>query len=508
MSINNYVEIKELVRQVVQQYIMNQYPWGIITSPLTPIAQIILAITYVVSIIILILSLIQVIALVRYGVRSLRYVKKSKSSGVPRKLSFITILIPIKSESPLTIERSLHNIAGLNYPKNLLEVIFISDDPEYYVNSLRNLINDFARRLGINISIVRRAKSVGYKGGALNYGLKYARGDMIAIFDIDTMLPRNYLLNAVNMLQSRYDAVTAVWKGYYSVDNVISRLVKFMYDVYNEVFIRGRFLSNGFPAISGNNIVIWRRVLNALNGFCECTGEDLDLSIRLRAMGYRVGLLNEDVYCEVPHDYLSLKKQFSRWLFNGVWNLRHNTLLLLKSRETSLWEKIDGILWMLQFPSMSFAAISILITAVLSLLGVIVPPIQILLLETLIVITTIPLIIVLLILSKRTGYGLWNTMVNMARSTLLAIVMSFPMLIYSIESLLTDEWVWIPTPKDPHVHANVSLRGLAHEILPIPILVTIMALLLINGQFITVIYIASITAILIYGLRLLTSSLP
>lgn len=159
MSSNEYIEIKELTKELIQQYVMNQYPWGgLITRPLTPVAMAILSVTYVIAITMLILSLIQIAVLVRYGITSLRYVRARNNgnnslgrfSESLRDLPFISILIPIKNEDALTIERSLRTIASLNYPRELLEVLFISDDPEYYVNSLTKIIMPIASRLGIN----------------------------------------------------------------------------------------------------------------------------------------------------------------------------------------------------------------------------------------------------------------------------------------------------------------------------------------------------------------------
>ncbi|ADN50894.1 glycosyltransferase [Vulcanisaeta distributa] len=510
MSNNEYIVIKELTRQVVQQYIMNQYPWGILTRPLTPLALTILSITYVITIAMLVLSLIQIAVLVRYGIVSLRYVRThNNKNGVPRiinksahNLPFISILIPIKNEDFLTIERSLQTMASLNYPKDLFEVIFISDDPEYYVNSLIKIITPITTRLGINVKVIRRTINRGYKGGALNYGIKHARGDVIAVFDVDTIMPSDYLLKAVSALLSGYDAVTAVWKGYYITNNAISRLLKFMYDVYNEVFIRGRFLSGGFPAITGNNLVIWRKVLDSVNGFCECTGEDLDLSIRLRSKGYRIGLIDSDVYSEVPNTYLAFKKQFSRWLFNSIWNMKHNLKLLIMSDYASIWEKIDGVLWMLQFPSMSFVALSILATVILSVIGVLIPPMPILLLEALNALTVAPLATVLWLISNSIGYKTWDFFTNAARSVLLTILMSFPMLIYSIESLITDEWEWIPTPKGYLTHRYSFLRDLVHELSIVLMLTATIIVLILNDQLLTMFYVAGVLIILLYGFRL------
>lgn len=514
MSTSEYLEIKELVGQVIQQYVMNQYPWGVITRPLTPVSMSILFVTYIVTIAMLVLSFMQIAVLVRYSMVGLRYARNlrrkgnvSSNSMGSRKLPPVSILIPIKNEDVVTIKRSLQNIAGLNYPRNLLEVIYISDDPEHYVNSLIEYIEPVVHRLGLNVKVLRRENSMGYKGGALNFGLKYAVGDVIAVFDVDTILPSDYLMKAVEALLGGYDAVTAVWKGYYTVSNSIAKLMKFMYDVYNEVFIRGRFLGGGFPAISSNNLVIWKRVLNSVNGFCRCTGEDLDLSLRLRAMGYRVGLLDSAVYCEVPYTYPSLKRQFSRWLFNGMWNMKHNLRLLLSSKSTTVWEKVDGFLWMLQFPSISFAALSILITVVLSIIGVLVPPMPILFLEIINVLIAFPLIIALLSIGKYVGYNAWKSISNAAKSALIMVFLSFPMLIYSVESLLTDDWEWVPTPKGVSfqhtIRRNASLQDLIHETLAILVLVMVMIVLIINKQLLTTIYIAGIVAIMMYGFRLI-----
>lgn len=504
-------EIKELIRQVVQQYVMNQYPWGLITRPLTPVSKVVLLITYVITIVMLTLSLLQIIVLVRYGVNSLAYLKKARLGNddynppLMGRLPLVSILIPIKGESIQTIERSLQNLARLNYPRDLLEVIYISDDPEYYVDSIINIVGNLSRRLGINARVIHRVRGTGYKGGALNYGLRHARGDVIAVFDIDTALPSNYLLSTVAALMNGFDAVTAVWKGYYTVDNAFSRLMKFMYDVYNEVLIRGRFLSGGFPAISGNNLVIWRRVLEAVNGFCECTGEDLDLSIKLRALGYKVGIVNSDVACEVPFTYLSFKRQFSRWLFNGVWNMKHNLRLLLTSKNMTLWEKVDGVLWMLQFPSSSFTALSILITLILSVIGVLIPPMPILVLELLNSIAVLLLFTELLMISKYVGYDIRNSIIQITRTALLTVVFSFPMLVYSLESLVTDEWEWVTTPKgSPNykfMHFRGTIRNLIHELSIIPAITAVVVVLVLNHQLLIMPYVLMIALVLAYGLK-------
>ncbi|WP_243666537.1 glycosyltransferase [Vulcanisaeta sp. JCM 16159] len=177
MSNSEYTGLKELLlKQIIQQYIMNQYPWGIITRPLTPMALVILSIAYAVTVAMLMLSMMQIAMLIKYGIVNLMYMRahgnrvneRGKVNTVPaHKLPFVSILIPIKNENIMTIERSLQTIASLNYPRELFEVLYISDDPEYYVNSLTKIIIPMSRRLGINVKVIRRTVNKGYKGGAL-----------------------------------------------------------------------------------------------------------------------------------------------------------------------------------------------------------------------------------------------------------------------------------------------------------------------------------------------------
>jgi hypothetical protein len=89
----------------------------------------------------------------------------------------------------------------------------------------------------------------------------------------------------------------------------------------------------------------------------------------------------------------------------------------------------------------------------------------------------------------------------MVRSALLMIVMSFPMLVYSLESLVTDEWEWKSTPKGPTNPRYTSLKDLIHELSLIPIIIITIVILILNNQIITIPYIISIIAILAYGLR-------
>ncbi|WP_069807413.1 glycosyltransferase [Vulcanisaeta thermophila] len=506
-AVNNEVLIKELIRELINRYIENSYPWGILTRPLTPMAMVILTVTYVLTLSMLILSTLQVITLTIYGVRSLRVLKGGRTGLrnvlISRSLPRVSVLVPIKGESVETIIMQLRNLSRLDYPRELMEIIFVSDDSEDYARTISRIIGDYAMKLGLNARLIHRPNHTGFKGAALNYGLRYAGGDVIMIIDVDTMLPRNYLRESVGMLMRGYDAVTATWKGYSIDDSAFSRITSFMYNVYNEFFIRGRFLMGGFPAISGNNIVIWKHILNELGGFCECTGEDLDLSIRLRSLGYRIGLINDDVYCEVPHDYQSFKLQFSRWLFNGVWNLKHNIKFVIRSKAMGVWEKIDAVLWMLQFPSMSFAALSVIMTMVMSAIGVLIPPLPLTILETAFIISTIAFFIIMLRISNHVGYGIRDTIMYSVRTALVMLVMSFPMLINTMESLVSDEYQWVVTPKGPMRRLNYGVRYILSELVVLSLVVMLTIVSIVYRNILLLIYSTVILILMIHGIRLI-----
>jgi cellulose synthase/poly-beta-1,6-N-acetylglucosamine synthase-like glycosyltransferase len=246
--------------------------------------------------------------------------------------------------------------------------------------------------------------------------------------------------------------------------------------------------------------VIWRRVLEEVGGYCHCVIEDLDLTLRLRSRGYRLGLMNSKVLSEVPSSYQTMKNQLARWQFSGIWCLRRHIRDILGSG-MGPWEKIDSVLWMIQFPSLSITALSTMISTVLVLLGVVLPPIQVMALNMAFTLLALAQFAIILIVGKRLGYGLWSSADNAVKSAVLALLLSFPMLIYAMEAITRDEWPWTPTPKGSR--SRLGEVNLNHEVAAISVFATILAASMAMGNIAAVVYIIGIISVMIYGIRII-----
>jgi len=488
--------VRDLVNEFMN-YLEGYYPWGIITKPLTPTITFMLTLLYSLTVVFLAVGILQTAVIIRYGILALKY-RATKHPFITKRPP-VTIMVPIKNEPVDLIKECLINASRLDYPKDKLEVLFVSDDEPSYVEYISREVARLSRKLGINAMVVGRREHVGYRGGALNYGLKYSQGEIIMIVDVDTRYSEDYLNEAVAMLLSGYDAVTATWGGYCRLRNHVGMLGSFMYNVYNEFFIRGRHLGGGLTILSGSNTVIWRRVLEEVGGYCHCISEDLDLTLRLRSRGYRLGLMSGKVLSEVPSSYRVMKNQLARWQFSGIWCLRKHLGEILRSN-MSAWEKLDSILWAIQFPSLSITAISIIMSIILMFLGVLLPPIQIWLLNVVFVALILVQFVVIIMLSRRMGYSYLEGVANTAKSAVLALMLSFPMLIYAVEALTRDDWLWVPTPKGSR--HNLRLGTLMHEVVTMMVLVAILIVAMTLREILVAVYTTCVIFIMAYGLSM------
>ncbi len=111
-------------------------------------------------------------------------------------LPFVTIQLPIYNER-YVVERLIHAVTKLDYPKNRLEIQILDDSTDETTHMAMQCIIKLQQQ-GINIHLWHRTDRTGFKAGALAAGLKVAQGDLIAIFDADFLPPRHFLQRTVH----------------------------------------------------------------------------------------------------------------------------------------------------------------------------------------------------------------------------------------------------------------------------------------------------------------------
>jgi len=230
------------------------------------------------------------------------------------ELPSVTVQLPIYNEM-YVVERLLRAVTQLNYPRDRLEIQVLDDSTDETSAICRRLVEHY-RAEGHNIVYLRRGERTGFKAGALAYGLRFARGEFIAIFDAD-FIPRPDCLRAmihyftdpqVGMVQMRWSYINADY-------NLLTRLQQIMLDGHFVVEQTARSRSGSFFNFNGT-AGMWRRAAIEWSGGWQhdTLAEDTDLSYRAQLFGWKfVYLLDEDVPSELPVDMNSFKVQQRRW---------------------------------------------------------------------------------------------------------------------------------------------------------------------------------------------------
>lgn len=153
------------------------------------------------------------------------------------------------------------------------------------------------------------------KGLGLNYGLKYAKGDIIIYFDADSLIERDYVTKIVEAIyDGKYDLVQGKIIG----GNPDYNRLCFFQHMENLIFLSffwgGKQKLQLPSGLGGTGVSIKRSSLEKLGGFRNVLVEDFDLCLRAEMEGMRIGYRRDAVVYDekVPH-YRMLIAQRSRW---------------------------------------------------------------------------------------------------------------------------------------------------------------------------------------------------
>src|SRR6187401_1881122 len=106
----------------------------------------------------------------------MKYRDREPKAGPPLSpLPAVTIQLPLYNEMYVA-DRLIDAVCGLDYPRELLEIQVLDDS----IDETRTIAESAVRRFaaeGFDIRYLHRADRTGYKAGALEAGLKVARGE-------------------------------------------------------------------------------------------------------------------------------------------------------------------------------------------------------------------------------------------------------------------------------------------------------------------------------------------
>jgi len=236
---------------------------------------------------------------------------KAKPSS-KANLPFISIIVPLKDEERV-IGRLLDTLLRLDYPKEKSEIIIVEDGSR---DRTVEICQKYARQHPSHIKVFHRVTSNG-KPSALNYALRKAKGEILALFDADCVPNSDVLSRAVECFK---DPSTAAVQGSTASinanENMLTRLISYEEAVSFRAYALGRNVLDLFVYLIGSCCFLRRDVLEKLGGWDENSlCEDLEISVRLTKEGYLIRYVPEiQSWQESPAKLDSLIRQRARSL--------------------------------------------------------------------------------------------------------------------------------------------------------------------------------------------------
>ena len=259
--------------------------------------------------------------------------KKEKTPELPAELPLVTIQLPIYNEL-YVVERLLRKVAEIDYPLHLLEIQVLDDSTDETVELTATLVKEIAA-LGIDIQHIRREERVGFKAGALEYGLKIAKGEFVAIFDADFLPEKDFLLKTIPHFESdEIGLVQTRWEHLNKNFNLLTRLLSMALDAHFSIEQKGRNSNGDFMNFNGT-AGVWRKtcITDAGGWSADTLTEDLDLSYRAQLKGWKMRYLEDYTSpAEVPAFLSAIRSQQYRWNKGGAEVARKNVRTIFNSK--------------------------------------------------------------------------------------------------------------------------------------------------------------------------------
>ncbi len=263
----------------------------------------------------------------------------ARGDDVPR----VTVQLPLFNEATVAT-RLLDAVARLDYPKDRLEVQVLDDSTD----ETQTLVFSHVQRLvaqGLDFVYLHRTKRTGYKAGALEEGLRCAKGDLVAIFDADFIPQPNFLRECVPHFRDPEVGMVQTRWGHMNRDSsLLTKVQALMLDGHHMVENRARFAAGCLFNFSGTG-GMWRRdaILSSGGWQHDTLTEDLDLSYRAQLAGWKF-VYREDVVspAELPEDVSAFRAQQFRWAKGTVQTARKLLERVMNAPGLTLTQRIEA----------------------------------------------------------------------------------------------------------------------------------------------------------------------
>jgi len=246
--------------------------------------------------------------------------REVKSDPIAKKFPFVSIVINVWNEEK-AIAKTIKSVLSLNYPKNKYEIIVVDDGSTDRTYERAKAFSGSLPR----VRVLR--KKNGGAASAKNFGIKYAKGEIIATLDADSFVTKDALKKMVGYFED---------KDVYSVTAALNvyKPKGFLHNLQWAEYVMGIFLRKIFSltdalhVIPGPFSLFRKKFFDKYGDFDEGNiTEDTEIAMRIQTKGYKIkNSISANVYTILPNSYWGLMKQRIRWYYgflNNSWHYKN-----------------------------------------------------------------------------------------------------------------------------------------------------------------------------------------
>jgi cellulose synthase/poly-beta-1,6-N-acetylglucosamine synthase-like glycosyltransferase len=265
-----------------------------------------------------------------------------------RYTPLLSIIVPAHNEEA-TIEKTIQSLLEADYPNK--EIIIVDDGS---TDRTYELALPYASK-GL-IKLLKREKASGKKAIPVNYGLLFAKGDVVLVVDADTLIERNALRRMIRPLSDPHVGAVSGNVRVANKKNLLTRLQAYEYLMAMEMGRRFQSHVGTLMIIPGAFGAVRRHLLQEVGVYdVDTITEDFDVTIKIHKMKQKVRFVSEAIaWTFVPITWRAWIRQRERWT-------RGQLQTLLKHRNL-FFRSYFGLAGLVGAPDMAFMDIVILFT--------------------------------------------------------------------------------------------------------------------------------------------------
>ena len=255
----------------------------------------------------------------------------------------VTVLIAAHNEEAVVAD-IVTALLEVDYPAEKLAIVPVNDRS---TDRTREIIDSFVVRYPGRITPFHRTRGKPGKAAALKDAMAYVNTEIMLVFDAD-YVPGKALIR--QLVAPFFDPEVGSVMGRVVPLNVGKKLLTRILDLERsggyQVDQQARMNLHFVPQYGGTVAGIRRSALDEIGGWNENTlAEDTDLTYRMLLAGWKTIYENRaECYEEVPERWPVRVRQIMRWAKGHNQAMVGYSGALLRSRNVSWWERLDGLL--------------------------------------------------------------------------------------------------------------------------------------------------------------------